>query len=201
MAKFYLDLGLKITRIYEFVQFYPSKCFEALALQTAQDRRTADSDSLKTVLAMTSRLIGNSLYSASLFNKHAHRDVTYHDDSTINDVINWPYFNHLDVISENFYEVKCLKKHVLNDLPIQIGLNVYMNAKLHILKFYYLFIKKYIPDRHIKIVKSDTDFVYCAISRDSFDEMCSRGIKKRLFYRKTQVGPHRSVQPSPKRIC
>ena len=44
MAKFYLDLGLKITRIYEFVQFYPSKCFESLALQIAEDRRNGDRD-------------------------------------------------------------------------------------------------------------------------------------------------------------
>ena len=189
MAKFYLDLGLKITRIYKFVQFYPSKCFEALALQIAQDRRTADSDSSKTVLAMTSKLIGNSLYSASLLNKHAHHEVMYHDDSTINDVINSPYFNHLDVISENFYEVKCLKKHVLNDLPIQIGLNVYMNAKLHMLKFYYLFIKKYIPDRHIEIVESDTNSVYCTISRDSFDECVPEELKRAYFIEKRNWVP------------
>ena len=102
MVKFYLDLGLKIMCIYEFVQFYPSKCCETLALQIARDRRLADSDSSKMILAMTNKLIGNSLYSTSLLNKQAHRDVTYHDDSTINDFINSPHFNHLDVISENF---------------------------------------------------------------------------------------------------
>ena len=129
-------------RFYEFVQFYPSKCFETLALQIAQGSRSADSDSSKTILALMGKLIGNSLYSAFLLNKHAHRNVTYHD-STINDLNNSSHFYHLDVISEDFYEVKCLKKHILNNLPIQIGVNLYMNAKLHMLKFYYLFIKKY----------------------------------------------------------
>ena len=27
MAKFYLEMGLKITKIYEFVEFFPQKCF------------------------------------------------------------------------------------------------------------------------------------------------------------------------------
>ena len=44
MAKFYLNFGLKITCIYVFVQFYPSKCFESLALQIAEDRRTGECD-------------------------------------------------------------------------------------------------------------------------------------------------------------
>ena len=30
MTKFYLEKGLKITRIYEFVEFHPEKCFEDL---------------------------------------------------------------------------------------------------------------------------------------------------------------------------
>ena len=31
MAKFYLELGLKITRIQEFIQFFPIKCFDELS--------------------------------------------------------------------------------------------------------------------------------------------------------------------------
>ena len=31
VAKYYLEKGLKITRMYEFIQFYPEKCFEKLA--------------------------------------------------------------------------------------------------------------------------------------------------------------------------
>jgi|GEM_PF-4774455 len=30
MAKFYLEMGLEITKIYEFIEFYPYKCFEDL---------------------------------------------------------------------------------------------------------------------------------------------------------------------------
>ena len=30
MGKFYLEKGLKITKIYEFIEFHPKKCFEDL---------------------------------------------------------------------------------------------------------------------------------------------------------------------------
>ena len=44
MAEFYLNLGLKITRIYEFIQFHPEKCFEKLANEIVNSRREADLD-------------------------------------------------------------------------------------------------------------------------------------------------------------
>ena len=61
LAKYYLEKGLKITRMYEFIQFYPEKCFEKLANQISNNRRAADDDVSKTNLGLTSKLIGNSL--------------------------------------------------------------------------------------------------------------------------------------------
>ena len=133
---------------------------------------------------MTSKLTGNSLYSASLLNKHSHRDTSYHDDTTVNDIINSPYFTHLDIIEEGLYEVKCLKKRIKNDLPIQIGFNVYMNAKLHMLKFYYLFLKKFIPDRHFQLIESDTDSYYFSISKDSLDDCVPVNLRREYFTEK-----------------
>ena len=75
MAEFYLNLGLKITRIYEFIQFHPQKCFEKLANEIVNSRREADLDKSKTVIALTNKLTGNSLYSASLLNKDKHRNL------------------------------------------------------------------------------------------------------------------------------
>ena len=77
MAKFYLQMGLKITKFYEFVKFYPQKCFAPLAQEIVNSRRLADTDKSKTVIALTNKLTGNSLYSASLLNKEKHRNITY----------------------------------------------------------------------------------------------------------------------------
>ena len=53
----------------------------------------------------------------------------------------------MDQISENLYKVKSLKRPIAQNLPCQVGLNVYFAAKLHMLKFYYLFLKKYVADK------------------------------------------------------
>ena len=63
MAEFYLNLGLKITRIYEFIEFHPQKCFEMLTNEILNSRREADLDKSKTVIALTNKFTGNSLYS------------------------------------------------------------------------------------------------------------------------------------------
>ena len=66
LAQFYLQQGLVITRIYEFVQFYPEECYENLAKSIVSDRRLADLELDKKVLAFSQKLLGSSLYSTSL---------------------------------------------------------------------------------------------------------------------------------------
>ena len=53
----------------------------------------------------------------------------------------------MDQISENSYEVKSLKRQIAQNFQCQVGLNVYFSAKLDMLKFYYLFLKKYVADK------------------------------------------------------
>ena len=84
-------------------------------------------------------------------------------------MINDPHFVHLDKIASIVYEVKSLKHKIRRDLPVQIGVNVNLNSKLHILKFFYLFLKKYIPDRCFEMLESDTDLIYFNLSRESMD--------------------------------
>ena len=124
MAEFYLNLGLKITRIYKFIEFHPQKCFETLANEIVNSKREADLDKLKTFIALTNKLTGNSLYSASLLTKEKHQNITYHSKDTINKKINDLHFIHLDEIVFDVYEVKSLKRSIRHDLPIQIGLNL-----------------------------------------------------------------------------
>ena len=181
MTEFYLNLGLKITRIYEFIQFHPQKCFEMLANEIVNSRREADLDKSKTVITLTNKLMGNSLYSGSLLNKKKHRNITYHSKDTINKTINDPHFVHLDENISNVYEVKSLKRNIHHDLPIQIGLNVYLNSKLHMLKFFYCFLKKYIPEYCFELLESDTDSMYFAISCRSLDDCIPEDVKEEYF--------------------
>ena len=106
MAKFYLEMGLKITKIYKFIEFFPQKCFAPLAQKIVNSRKLADTDKSKTVIALTNKLTGNSLYSISLLNKEKHRNITHHSEETVNKTINDPRFIHLDKIKKEVYKVK-----------------------------------------------------------------------------------------------
>ena len=181
MAEFYSNLGLKITRIYDFIEFHPQKCFETLANEIVNSRREADLDKSKTVIALTNKLSGNSLYSASLLNKKKHRNIMYHFKDTINKTINDPHFVYLDEIVFDVYEVKSLKCSICHDLPIQIGLNIYLNYKLHMLKFFYCFLNKYILERCFELLERDTDSMYFAISRRSLDDCVPKDVKEEYF--------------------
>ena len=59
-------MGLKITKVYEFIEFFPQKCFAPLAQEIVNSRRLAETDKSKAVIALTNKLTGNSLNSTSL---------------------------------------------------------------------------------------------------------------------------------------
>ena len=62
LAKWYLDHGLVITKIYEFVEYTPEKPFEKFTLDVSDGKRIEEASS-KKILADTWKLIGNSGYS------------------------------------------------------------------------------------------------------------------------------------------
>ena len=110
LAKWYLDHGLEITKIYEFIEYTPEKPFEKFALDVSDGRRAGDSDSSKKILADTWKLIGNSSYSSALLRKDRFRKISYHQQFTVDKTINSHRFVNLDVIDGDLYEVKSLKK-------------------------------------------------------------------------------------------
>jgi len=186
MLKFYLQLGLKINKIHQFIQFYPSSCFEKLAQEISNSRRRGDADANHQIMALTSKLQGNSLYSATLLNKGKHRQISYCDCSDVNDKINSPRFQNLDVIQDNLYEVSCRKSKIINNLPIQVGLFVYLNAKLHLLKFFHLFIRKFLQKRKYCLLESDTDSCYFALSETSLDDCVHPHLRREYFQEKAK---------------
>ena len=56
LAQFCMQQGLVITRIDEFVQFCPEKCYANPAKSIISDRRLADLDPDKQVLAFSQKL-------------------------------------------------------------------------------------------------------------------------------------------------
>ena len=89
----------------------------------------------------------------------------------------------MDQTSENLYEVKSLKRQIAQNLSCQVGLNVYFSAKLHMLKFYYLFLKKDVVNKDFALLESDRILLYFSISKNLKDSV--RPELKKEFYVKT----------------
>ena len=81
----------------------------------------------------------------------------------MNEVVNDPKFVNLEVVSPGIYEIKGLKKKVINNLPIQINLFVYVNAKLTMLRFLYNFLLKFCQKEKLQLLECDTDSMYCEL--------------------------------------
>jgi len=48
-----LDHGLKVTTVYEFIEYYPSHCFEQFGVNVSKARRAGDNDPSKAILGET----------------------------------------------------------------------------------------------------------------------------------------------------
>ena len=175
-----MEKGLKITRIYEFVEFHLKKCFEDLGNKICDAQRQRNCDSAHQILALTAKLSGSSLYLASLINKDKHCLIEYSNDIGVNEIVNDPRFVNLEVFSSEIYGVKSLKKKIINGLPIQIGLFVYLNAKLTMHCFLYDFLFKFCKKEKLSLLETDTNRYYCALAECDLDD-CVK-VEKRQEY-------------------
>ena len=62
LLKFYLRMGLVITKIHQCVEFASSRCFEGFVREVTEKRRSGDVDPDKAVLGNMYKLWGNSSY-------------------------------------------------------------------------------------------------------------------------------------------
>ena len=107
LLKWYLEHGMKVTKIYKTFEYVPAKCFEKFGQSVSDARRAGDSDPNLTLLAETSKLVGNSLYGKTITNKEKHKKTMYclgtRDTSR---KIRQKRFSSMEEIEEDFYEIE-----------------------------------------------------------------------------------------------
>ena len=171
LLRWYIKHGLKVTKVYEVIEYTPKNCFTGFADEVSNARREGDRYPSTAVIAETMKLHGNSGYGGTLTNKENHLDVRYCNEANIGLAVNDSHFRKLDIIDENFYEVSKTKKSISMNLPVQIGFFVYQYAKLRMLEFYYDFIDKCIDRSDFEYCEMDTDSAYVALSGESVDDI------------------------------
>ena len=167
LAKWYLEKGLTITRIYQVISYQPRLCFSNFAQSVSNARREGDADPSKALIADTAKLVGNSVYGKTITNKLKHRNVTYHSDPRqVSLKIKSPKFRHLEEFQGDFWEVESAKGFIKMDTPIVIGFTILQYAKLRMLQFYYDCLLRYVDRRDFAMCQMDTDSAYMALSGD-----------------------------------
>ena len=167
LAKWYLEQGLQITRVYEICQFKPVKCFEAFGNSVSEARRAGDIDPSQALLADTSKLIGNSVYGKMITNKEKHRDISYTDSERKASLkVKGHRFISMEEPCSGFFEMTQQKQKVMLDTPVVLGFAVLQYAKLRMLQFYYDCIDRFICRSNYQYVEMDTDSAYMALAGD-----------------------------------
>ena len=69
LLKYYLQKGVKVTRVYQVLEFQKMKCFEKFCETVTNARRQGASDISQNTMAKTMKLVGNSAYGSLIMNK------------------------------------------------------------------------------------------------------------------------------------
>ena len=77
ILNFYLDLGLECDRIYRFVQYSPTKCFNSFVQSAVDARRKGDENPHSSVVAETMKLLANSSYGYQIMDRSRHTITKY----------------------------------------------------------------------------------------------------------------------------
>jgi G:T-mismatch repair DNA endonuclease (very short patch repair protein) len=113
LARWYLEHGLVITKIYQLIDYMPRKAFAPFVDSVSAARRLGDADPDQEMLASTSKLVGNSAYGKTITNKERHRQVKYVDgDEEASARIRGNRFVSLEEIDDLFYEMVMHKSKV-----------------------------------------------------------------------------------------
>ena len=170
LLKWYLNHGLKLTKIYRYISYTSSRPFAWFPEEVSSARRDADQDNNKKQLGDTAKLKGNSFYGKMIENLEKHMNTKFTtDEKLIDEIFRSSYFDDLEEISNGVFEVRQRKKRVTITRPYQCGIAVYQLAKLRMLEFYYDFVDKFCDRRDFEVIQMDTDSLYMALSTEDFD--------------------------------
>ena len=157
LLKWYLDHGMKVTKIYQVVEFTPKRCFKDFQDEVSEARREGDKDKSKSIIADTMKLIGNSGYGSLIMDKEKHTNVRYCTGKRKACLAaNKPEYRKMTELDNELFEVESVKKVINMNLPIYLGYFILQYAKLRMLQWYYDFLDKFVKREDFEYLEMDT---------------------------------------------
>ena len=134
-----MHLGLDCTKIHQFVQYTPKKCFSSFVQSAVNARRQGDENPNSSVVAETMKLSANGSYGYQIMDRSRHTVTKYLNDEKTHSGINNKLFKQLNFITDQLYEVELVKSEIEHREPIIVGFFILQYAKLRMLDLYYNF--------------------------------------------------------------
>ena len=182
LLKFYLEIGLEITKVHLVVEFPDHRpCFQEFADRVCDARRKGDQDPDSDILANTMKLVGNSSYGKFTMDKSKQTNTVFANEARAVQLFNYERFKTCHALGGGLFQIELYKTKHVQDLALHAGLATYMLAKLRMLQWEYSFMQKYLAPNMYELIQMDTDSSYFAIARDTL-EQCVRPEMKREFF-------------------
>ena len=190
LVKYYLSMGVEINKIYTLIEFPEASAKFSECVKIAEDnRRLSDINPEFKPLAELSKLLYNSIYGKACQNNLGHTTVKYGDERTSSRLINSNKFRSCQKLGENIFEFKMAKKKIIENLPIHLAFQVYSDAKLRMLLFFYSCCKFYYQPDSYQNVFMDTDSLYIAYSHSDFEDGIKPHLRRKYFENYKKIFP------------
>ena len=168
---YYLHLGLECTKIHQFVQYTPKKCFSSFKKSAVNARRQGDENPNSSVVAETVKLLANSSYEYQILDRSRHTVTKYLNDEKTHSANNSIFFKRLNFINDQLYEIELVKSEIEHREPIIVGFFSLQCAKIRMLELYYNFFKKFCDTEKYEDLEMDTDSPYLSLSEENFEDI------------------------------
>ena len=169
LAKFYLDNGMQISNIKQFIQYIPGRGLAPFVEKVTAMRIAAsyESDNAKQ---LTAKLYGNSSYGkcAEAVDRHKNTDLKPVGYNITKLAKRTMYSDHVVIQDENgdacATEMTSRKATVEDSKPVHIGVAILQYSKLLFLKFMF-FLFRHLEPGSLRCVYADTDSMCLATTK------------------------------------
>ena len=126
--------------------------------------RQGDENPNSGAVVETMNLLANSSYSYQIIDRSRHIVTKFLSDEKTHVPINIKFFERLDHINDQLYEVELAKAEIEHREPIIVGLIILQYAKLRMLQLCYNFFQRFCDVNKVVELEMDTDSLFLALS-------------------------------------
>ena len=161
ILKFYLKMGLDITKIHRIVKYKQKAWLKPYIDYNSQQRKQASNNFEKDFY----KFKNNALFGKTM--EDVRKRINYklvNNEDKITKLIANPFFHSRDIINEHIVGVHMLKPKVILDKPIFVGQSVLDYSKLEMYNLFYKILPQCPLIKKLQLVGGDTDSFFLTIA-------------------------------------